>query len=121
MAGQEYYFSRGDQHIGSIWGHGSCLARDWSADYLHRLGLFSAARYYGLEINLASSFTQDDFEHLPPGKQEELQAPTSASIKTNRFGLSSQTLIFTPHQTEAYQQLTEYYTDLFRNGNEDMG
>ena len=40
MAGQNYYFSRGGQHIGSIWGHGSYLAPDWSADYLHRMGIF---------------------------------------------------------------------------------
>ena len=44
LAGQEYYFSRGGQHIGSIWGHGSYLAPDWSADYLHRMGLYLAAR-----------------------------------------------------------------------------
>ena len=31
LAGQNYYFSRGGQHIGSIWGHGSYLAPDWSA------------------------------------------------------------------------------------------
>jgi nitric oxide reductase subunit B len=41
--GQDYYFSRGGQHIGTIWGHGSYLAPDWSADFLHRMGLFLAA------------------------------------------------------------------------------
>ena len=45
MAGQNLYFSRGGQHIGSIWGHGSYLAPDWSADFLHRMGLFLAARH----------------------------------------------------------------------------
>jgi nitric oxide reductase subunit B len=121
QAGQEYYFSRGGQHIGSVWGHGSYLAPDWSADYLHRLGLFSAARYHGLDVNQASSFTQDDFEKLPPGKQGELQATIAASIKTNRYDQITQTLVFTPYQAEAYQKLTEYYTELFRGGNEDMG
>lgn len=29
--GQNYYYSRGGQHIGSIWGHGSYLAPDWAA------------------------------------------------------------------------------------------
>ncbi len=36
-AGQRHYFTRGGQHMGSIWGHGSYLAPDWSADYLHRI------------------------------------------------------------------------------------
>lgn len=33
MAGQQFYFSRGGQHIGTIWGHGSYLAPDWSSTW----------------------------------------------------------------------------------------
>ena len=40
--GQNHFMSRGGQHMGSIWGHGAYLAPDWSADYLHRQGLFLA-------------------------------------------------------------------------------
>lgn len=36
QSGQETYLARGGQHIGSVWGHGSYLAPDWSADVLHR-------------------------------------------------------------------------------------
>ncbi|MEO8892764.1 MAG: nitric-oxide reductase large subunit, partial [Coleofasciculaceae cyanobacterium] len=32
QSGQETYLARGGQHIGSIWGHGSYLAPDWTAD-----------------------------------------------------------------------------------------
>jgi len=42
QAGQETYLARGGQHIGSIWGHGSYLAPDWTADVLHRWGLATA-------------------------------------------------------------------------------
>ena len=121
IAGQEYYLSRGGQHIGSVWGHGSYLAPDWSADYLHRLGLFVAARFNGLDTQQAGSFTQADFENLSPGKRGEVQGTTTDSIKTNRYDPSSQRLVLTPYQAEAFSQLTNYYTDLFRNGNEDMG
>jgi nitric oxide reductase subunit B len=38
QSGQEIYLSRGGQDIGSIWGHGSYLAPDWTPDVLHRLG-----------------------------------------------------------------------------------
>jgi len=55
--GQNLYFSRGGQHIGTIWGHGSYLAPDWSADFLHRMGLFLAARFHGLDKMSASRFT----------------------------------------------------------------
>jgi nitric oxide reductase large subunit len=48
IGGQNYFYSRGGQHIGTIWGHGAYLAPDWSADFLHRMGLFLAARHKGL-------------------------------------------------------------------------
>ena len=38
--GQKLYLSRCGQNRGSIWGHGSYLAPDWSADFLHRMGPF---------------------------------------------------------------------------------
>ena len=47
--GQKLYLSRGGQDMGTIWGHGSYLAPDWSADYLHRNGLYVGARLSGLE------------------------------------------------------------------------
>ena len=41
--GQKLYLSRGGQDMGTIWGHGSYLAPDWSADFLHRMGLYVGA------------------------------------------------------------------------------
>jgi len=34
--GQNVWQSIGGQQLGSIWGHGSYVAPDWSADWLHR-------------------------------------------------------------------------------------
>src|ERR1039457_5895860 len=34
--GQNVWQSIGGQQLGSIWGHGTYLAPDWSADWLHR-------------------------------------------------------------------------------------
>src|SRR5512140_694684 len=35
-AGQDVWRSMGGMEMGSIWGHGSYVAPDWTADYLHR-------------------------------------------------------------------------------------
>jgi nitric oxide reductase subunit B len=35
-AGQDVWRSFGGMELGSIWGHGSYVAPDWSADWLHR-------------------------------------------------------------------------------------
>lgn len=38
--GQNVWQAMGGMESGSIWGHGSYVAPDWSADYLHREALF---------------------------------------------------------------------------------
>ena len=48
--GREVWQRVGGQQLGSIWGHGSYVAPDWSADWLHReatglLDLWSQRQY----------------------------------------------------------------------------
>jgi len=119
--GQNYYFSRGGQHIGSIWGHGSYLAPDWSADYIHRMALFMAARYDGRSVSEAQAFGQDDFEKLDPVKRAELTALVQSDLKQNRYDQNRSVLVYSDYQVEAFRYITEYYTSLFQNGNERMG
>src|SRR5512136_2543850 len=35
-AGQNVWQAMGGMEVGSVWGHGSYVAPDWSADWLHR-------------------------------------------------------------------------------------
>ena len=44
--GQQAWLSAGGQQLGTVWGHGSYVAPDWSADWLHReaVGAAGAAR-----------------------------------------------------------------------------
>ena len=116
MAGQQFYFSRGGQHIGTIWGHGSYLAPDWSADFLHRMGLYLAARHRGLEPDRARYFSQEAFDDLPAPERARLTALVTEEIKTNRYDAGDGTLTLT-----AFQALTAYYSELFASGNEAMG
>lgn len=119
--GQNYFYSRGGQHIGTIWGHGAYLAPDWSADFLHRMGLYLAARHHGLDTDQARNFSQEDFKKLAPEDQARLQVLVSQEIKENRFAPQTGTLVFTAYQAEAFHALTGYYTELFQEGNDRMG
>ena len=38
--GQNVWQSLGGMEVGSIWGHGSYVAPDWTADWLHREAMF---------------------------------------------------------------------------------
>ena len=44
-AGQDVWRSMGGMEVGSIWGHGSYVAPDWTADYLHREATFVLNRW----------------------------------------------------------------------------
>ena len=121
IEGQNYYFSRGGQHIGSIWGHGSYLAPDWSADYLHRLGLYTAARRLGLDSEKAKTFTQKDFDSLDAVKKAEIGAAVAGEVRKNRYDPVKGELIYTKNQAEAFLYLKNYYSELFQKGNDRMG
>src|SRR5687768_13275462 len=43
--GQNVWQAMGGMQVGSIWGHGSYVAPDWTADYLHREALFRSEEH----------------------------------------------------------------------------
>ena len=49
--GQNVWQSIGGQEVGTIWGHGSYVAPDWSADWLHRECMFIISFECYREIN----------------------------------------------------------------------
>ena len=119
--GQKLYLSRGGQEMGTIWGHGAYLAPDWSADFLHRMGLYVGARLSGIAAEGSASFTQEDLDSMDAIKKAELQALATREIKTNRYDAAHDVLTFTGPQAEAFAVLQSYYTALFRGGNDRMG
>ncbi|NET88103.1 MAG: nitric-oxide reductase large subunit [Kamptonema sp. SIO1D9] len=110
--GQVTYLARGGQHLGSIWGHGSYLAPDWSADVLHRWGLATA----GVLYNGNPDFSQADLEVLSPEKRAGLEARVRQTFKTNRYDPETQELILTSSQAQGLQQVFRDYHELLING-----
>jgi nitric oxide reductase subunit B len=110
--GQETYLARGGQHIGSVWGHGSYLAPDWTADVLHRWGLATAGVLYGGD----GSFDQADWEALDEGDRAQLQVQVRNQFKTNRYDADTGALTLTDAQTQGLQQVFAAYQTLLSNG-----
>ena len=111
-AGQATYLSRGGQHIGSVWGHGSYLAPDWTADVLHRWGLATAGVLYDGQPD----FSQADLEALPATERASLQAKVSQEFKTNRYDPETNELILTNAQTQGLTKVFEDYHELLAHG-----
>ncbi len=85
------------------------------------MGLYVAARYLGLNAQDARKFTQVDFESLDSVKRAEIIARVSGEMRKNRYNAAQKELVFTEYQSEAFNYLAGYYTNLFKNGNERMG
>lgn len=112
QSGQEIYLARGGQHIGSVWGHGSYLAPDWTADFLHKWGLATA----GTIQKGLPEFEQADLEALPVGDRASLQARVSEQFKTNRYDPQTKVLTLTTAQAQALPRVFADYQTLLTNG-----
>ena len=80
--GRQVWQSTGGQQLGSIWGHGSYVAPDWSADWLHR----EATAW--LDV-IAQRDTGQAFADLSAEQRAGLQARFIPLIRANTFDTGS--------------------------------
>lgn len=106
--GQESWLSAGGQQLGTVWGHGSYVAPDWSADWLHRESLAL------LEI-WAQKESQTSFDQLGQGRQAELKARLKDEMRRNTYNSASDTIIVSAERAKAIQQVAQHYIALFGN------
>ena len=104
--GQEAWLSAGGQQLGSVWGHGSYLAPDWSADWLHREAL-------ALRSIWAKGEFGKTFEELSVGKQGELNARLKSEMRGNTYDAATGAITVSPERAQAIAQVGKHYTDLF--------
>src|SRR3990167_7634577 len=76
--GQQAWMSAGGQQLGSVWGHGSYVAPDWSADWLHREALALRGVWAQRDFGKA-------FEDLGVGQQAELNARLKTEMRANTY------------------------------------
>mgnify|MGYP003575183325 FL=1 len=104
--GQQAWRSAGGQQLGSVWGHGSYLAPDWSADWLHREA-----------VALRAIWAQRDFgkpyEELAPAQQGQLDAQLKAEMRKNTYDAATGRLTLSEDRAEAVRQVASHYTSLF--------
>jgi nitric oxide reductase subunit B len=112
QAGQNVWQSLGGMELGSIWGHGSYVAPDWTADWLHREAMFILNRW-------ATSDFGVDYDRLRPEQTAQLSGRLAAQIRTNNYDPASQTLTIDPLRAEAFQANVAHYSQVFSQGNVD--
>jgi nitric oxide reductase subunit B len=104
--GQQAWLSAGGQQLGTVWGHGSYVAPDWSADWLHREAT-------ALRELLAQRFHGRAFEALAPDQQASIGAEVKAEMRRNTYDAASGNIVVSNERAQAIAQTARHYTDLF--------
>jgi nitric oxide reductase subunit B len=108
-AGQSVWQAMGGMELGSIWGHGSYVAPDWSADWLHRECVFI------LDTWAAQSLGRP-YAELSPEEQAPLRARLTKLMRTNTLRPSDGVLVIDSVRAAAFHANTKYYSRLFTDG-----
>lgn len=108
-AGQNVWQSIGGMELGSFWGHGSYVAPDWTADWLHRELYFILDAWGGSEFG-------KQFSELSVEDQAGLQARLKKMIRTNTFDVASGRIVVDPIVAKAFEANAAYYADVFSKG-----
>jgi nitric oxide reductase subunit B len=111
-AGQDVWRSMGGMEVGSIWGHGSYVAPDWTADYLHRETTFVLERWS--ERDFSSSYAALDAE-----RQAQLRERLRRLFRANTFDPTRGVLIIDSIRAEAFEAAAVHYRDVFAAGRKE--
>jgi len=109
QAGQNVWQSLGGMEVGSVWGHGSYVAPDWTADWLHREATFILDRWSSAEFG-------SEYAKLDGERQAQLQGRLAREMRTNTFDPATQTVTISPIRAEAFQANVKHYNDVFSKG-----
>jgi len=109
QAGQNVWQSLGGMEVGSVWGHGSYVAPDWTADWLHREATFILDRWANAEFGA-------DYVRIDGERQAQLQGRLAKVMRTNTYDSATKTVIVVPIRAEAFQANLKHYSDVFANG-----
>jgi nitric oxide reductase subunit B len=109
--GQNVWQSMGGMELGSIWGHGSYVAPDWTADWLHRECMFILSSWAHVQFGRS-------FDSLQAEDQSLLKTRLAGIMRANRYDEKRNKIVLDSIRAVAYEANVRYYSALFRNGNE---
>ncbi|ANW96454.1 nitric oxide reductase large subunit [Wenyingzhuangia fucanilytica] len=109
QTGQNVWESIGGMEVGSIWGHGSYVAPDWSADWIHKEAVFMLNYWAQKDFNLK-------YDALNVEQQAAIKARLIKDVKTNTFDENNKSIQISEVRYLAIQNNSKHYADVFSNG-----
>jgi nitric oxide reductase subunit B len=108
--GQNVWQTLGGMEVGSIWGHGSYVAPDWTADWLHREAVFVLNDWAQQEAGVA-------YDALPVEKQAGLRGRLEQMYRANTYDAATNTIRIDPVRARAFEACLQHFSDVFMKGN----
>jgi nitric oxide reductase subunit B len=112
-AGQNVWQSMGGMEIGSIWGHGSYVAPDWTADWLHRELSFVLDKW-------AQQAFGKPYADIPFEEQAKLRGRLENLYHTNTYDAQHNSVVIDPVRAEAFDSNLAYFSRVFEKGDSQM-
>ena len=113
-AGQQVFLKYGLMQNGSIWGHGSYMGRDFSAQYLHELSMETSR-------SIAKQEFGADLSALTPSQRMLVDARVATVLKENRYDTASKQLTFTDSENASYKKQQKDWAEYFRHPDTNTG
>ncbi|MHB9040085.1 MAG: nitric-oxide reductase large subunit, partial [Melioribacteraceae bacterium] len=107
--GQNIWQALGGMEVGSVWGHGSYVAPDWTADWLHRESMFVLNFW-------AEAQSGKKYSGLGNEEQAALKSRLQKLFRKNSFDETSGTITIDPIRAKAIEDNIKYFSDVFSNG-----
>jgi nitric oxide reductase subunit B len=103
--GQQAWLSAGGQQLGTVWGHGSYVAPDWSADWLHREATALQNIRAAEQRKATPAMTLADKAAVDARVREEMRRNTYDDI--------DRSVKVSPERAQAIREVARHYEDLF--------
>lgn len=104
--GQNVWQSTGGHELGSVWGHGSYVAPDWTADWLHREAVDLRERRALAEHGIAA-------DQLSAPQLAALETAIRADLRTNTYDPATGDLVLAVDRAAAVDAVADHYRRLF--------
>jgi nitric oxide reductase subunit B len=110
QSGQSVWQSMGGMQVGSIWGHGSYIAPDWTADWLHRECVFILNDWSAKQFD-------KPYDQLELEQKAALKSRLTVLMRSNTYDEGTNRLILDPVRHRAFNANLEHYAKTFADGN----
>ena len=107
--GQNVWQSLGGMEVGSIWGHGSYLAPDWTADWLHREAVFVLDEWSKAERG-------KPYEQLTAEDKARLQGRLEEMYRRNTYDAATKEIRIEPVRARAFEACLAHFSEVFIGG-----